>query len=188
MKLHLAHRSRRFFGSLLPVHVKAEDADWVAGLLSESELAAFYRMCVRDQVHSIGVARKVEANLGALDSSEPSDWILVAALMHDVGKSMVELGTYGRVMASLAGWAAGEEMAPAWAQKRGMTRKIGLYLQHPELGADILRMADSDPRVVAWAREHYYKPELCSLPDDVVRLLVAADNGTLKIPDAAQVD
>lgn len=179
MKLHLAHRARRFFSSLLPVRVAPEDAAWIRELLSERELAAFGRMSVRDQVHSIGVARSVERHLDSVEVDGPRDWILVAALLHDVGKSAVELGTYGRVMATLAGWAAGEDMAPAWAEKRGMTRKIGLYLQHPRLGADILALAESDPRVVAWAREHYYRPDESSLPDDVVRLLVAADNGTL---------
>lgn len=180
MKLDLKHRSRRFFWSLRPVRIPAGDSEWVASLLSERELAAFNRMTPRDRAHSIGVARATEANLDRLDPDEDTRWVLQAALLHDVGKADAGLGTYGRVMATLAGWVAGEDMAVVWAQKRGITRRIGLYLMHPVIGQDILRLAGSDPRVSAWAAEHYWGPERWSVPVEVGELLSAADEGSLK--------
>ena len=41
----------------------------------------------------------------------------------------------GACCATLAGAAAGHDMAEAWSEKRGVTRQFGLYLRHPELGA-----------------------------------------------------
>ena len=35
----------------------------------------------------------------------------------------------------------------------------GRYLRHPELGADLLELAGSDPLTVAWAREHHLPAE-----------------------------
>lgn len=177
MKLKPLHRARRFGAALLPVSVSSDDALWVGTHLSELELAAFNRMTTRDQAHSIAVARAVEANL-ELVSGDVS-WVIPAALLHDVGKSAVRLGTYGRVMATLAGWVAGTDMAPAWAEKSGMTRRIGLYLQHATLGADICRLAESEPMVIAWVQQHYDSPEDWDVPVDAGRLLQAADDGEL---------
>lgn len=182
MKLHPVHRARRFFWSLRPARVSRIDEEWVESLLSERELAAFNRMSVRDRAHSIGVARAVEANLDRLDPSEDIGWVLPAALLHDVGKADARLGTYGRVIATLAGWVAGEDMAEVWATKRGLTRRIGLYLQHPAIGRDILLLAGSDPRVAAWAAEHYHERDRWSVPVAVGELLSSADEGTLGVP------
>jgi hypothetical protein len=86
------------------------------------------------------------------------------------------LGTYGRVIATLAGAAAGRTMAEAWTQGKGFTRKVGLYLRHPVLGADMLAMANSDPLTVAWAREHHLPEEEWTLPPTIAHALKAADD------------
>ena len=38
-------------------------------------------------------------------------------------------------------------------------RRIGLYLRHDRVGADLLSSAGSDPLTVAWAGEHHRPPE-----------------------------
>ena len=70
-------------------------------------------------------------------------------------------------------------MAASWADTRGFTRRVGLYLQYPELGADVLRMAGSDERVVAWAAEHHHPEEDWTVPVEAGRLLQLADDGRL---------
>ena len=99
-----------------------------------------------DRRHTAGVARRVERALG----NEATDPVLAAALLHDVGKSVSGLRTYGRVIATLSAKVAGREMAEAWTQTRGFTRRVGLYLEHPRLGGDLLAMAGSDPLTEAW--------------------------------------
>ena len=90
--------------------------------------------------------------------------MLAAALLHDVGKTDSGLRTYGRVVATLSAAVAGHDAAHAWSQRRGFTRKVGLYLRHAELGADQLALAGSDPLTVAWAREHHDPPERWTVP------------------------
>ena len=34
-------------------------------------------------------------------------------------------------------------------------RKVGLYLHHPEIGADLLGVAGNDPLTIAWAEQHH---------------------------------
>jgi hypothetical protein len=182
MSLRPVHRARRFFSSLFGGAPPAEDLAWAEGLLEPAEQKAFARMSNNDRRHSIGVARAVAAHLddvGLAEDDPGARWILTAALTHDVGKSVAGLGTYGRVVATLSGWVGGHDMAATWADTRGFTRKVGLYLQYGELGADVLRLAGSDERVVAWAVEHHLPEEDWTVPLDAGRLLAAADDGRL---------
>jgi hypothetical protein len=47
--------------------------------------------------------------------------VLAAALLHDCGKTVSGLGTYGRVIATLSVKLAGTEQALAWRETRGFT-------------------------------------------------------------------
>lgn len=177
MKLQPLHRARRFGSAMLPASVSSDDLELVGQVLSDAEFTLFRRMTIRDQAHSIAVGRAIDTHLTELGGRHT--WVRQAALLHDVGKSAVRLGTYGRIMATLAGWVAGEDMAPAWAEKSGLTRRIGLYLQYPKLGADMLRLAESHPSVVAWSEEHHDPPERWSVPREAGLLLQEADDGLL---------
>jgi hypothetical protein len=178
-----AHRVRRFAGSLVGGAPRAEDVEWAHRWLSPAEVRLFDRMAAVDRRHAIGVARAVSGRLAGvgLDAAAHDDpevrWVLAAALLHDVGKQVAGLGTYGRVVATMSGWVGGRDMAASWADTRGLTRRVGLYLQYEELGGDQLAVAGSDPRVVAWAREHHRPEGEWSVPVELGRLLAAADDG-----------
>ncbi len=166
------HLIKRFFGSLRPGGPRAADTAWVTEHLGPDELRLWNRMSNADRRHAVGVARRVETSLGA-DATDP---VLAAALLHDVGKTVSRLGTYGRVVATLSGKVAGYDMAVAWTETRGFTRRVGLYLEHPRLGGDMLELAGSDPLTVAWAREHHRPEEDWTVPVALGRVLEAADD------------
>jgi len=175
VKLQPAHRAKRFFASLVSSAPAPEDERWAQGWLSVDEQKLFGRMRPGDRRHAVAVARAVEAHT----DGTPERWVMAAALLHDVGKTVPDLGTYGRVVATLSGWVGGADMAEHWADTTGFTRKVGLYLMYPRLGADLLTVAASDERVVAWAREHHMAEEDWTIPVDAGRLLAAADDGEL---------
>lgn len=149
------HLARRFVGSLVPGGPSPRDAAWVTGLLSEAELGLWRRMSGADQRHAAGVARRV-----ARSSEERA--VLVAALLHDVGKVESGLGTFSRVAATL-----GRPWRPA---------RWHAYYDHPKIGAELLDLAGSDPLVVAWAREHHLPPARWSVPAEVGAVLKSADD------------
>lgn len=143
----------------------------MASVLSPEELALWRRMSRADRRHAAGVARRVGA---AVDGAGPP--VLAAALLHDVGKVTAGLGTYGRVIATVAGGLTGRAYADLWTSSRGFTRRVGLYLRHARLGADMLALAGSDPLTVRWAAEHHLPEEEWTVPLEVGRALKAADD------------
>ena len=156
----------------MPKGPSASEEAWVAEVLLDGELDLWRRMSRADRRHAVGVARRVERSLGH-EASRP---ILAAALLHDCGKVVAELGTYGRVVATLSAKVAGREHAAAWRETRGYTRRVGLYLEHPELGADLLGLAGSAPVTVAWAREHHLPEDQWTVPPAIGRALKDADD------------
>ena len=69
-------------------------------------------------------------------------------------------------------------MAELWSTKRGITRRVGLYLRHPELGSDRIRVVGGRAEAAQWARVHHTPDDWPStgLPSAVVEALAAADN------------
>lgn len=168
----ISHLAKRFFGALRPGGPPATEVEWVAEQLLATELDLWRRMNGPDRRHSVLVARRVERSLG----NEAPREVIAAALLHDVGKSVAGLRTYGRVIATVSAAVVGHEMAESWSTGRGFIRKVGLYLQHPELGGDLLELAGSHATTVAWAREHHYPASMWSIPEDLAHALKDADD------------
>jgi hypothetical protein len=106
MKDSPAHLYRRFRYHVGPPPTRGRRT---AGPPNASKVRSwlFASMTVRDRVHSVAVARRVEAAL----IGSAVDWAVRAALLHDVGKSLAPLGTTGRVIASLAEQRRGDWLA-----------------------------------------------------------------------------
>ena len=169
---HPGHLIRRFFGSLVPGGPRAADTEWAMAQLTMGEQDLWRRMSGADRRHAAGVARRVDA---AFDGTAERP-VLAAALLHDVGKVESGLGTYGRVVATLSAAVAGHDQAEAWSQTRGFTRRVGLYLLHPQLGGDLLELAGSDPLTAAWAREHHLPDDQWTVDPTVGHILKDADD------------
>jgi hypothetical protein len=167
-----AHLARRFFGSLRPGGPSRRDLEWVRSVLTPAELTLWRRMYGPDRRHSVQVARDVELRLG----HEATHPVLAAALLHDIGKLDAGLRTLGRVVATLTIKTAGRVEVERWTRSRGLHRRIALYAQHPELGAQRLTLAGSDPLTVAWTREHHAPREEWTVAPAIADVLDACDN------------
>jgi hypothetical protein len=148
------------------------DRAWALEHLSEGEQAVWRRLSPVDRRHAAGVARRAVAGLGG----EVADDVVAAALLHDAGKAVSGLGPWSRAGATVAAGIAGRERAEAWSERAGARRRVGLYLRHPELGADLLAGAGSAPLTVAWAAEHHLPEARWTVPPAVGRALKAADD------------
>lgn len=165
------HLARRFLGSLSPRPLDRADDAWVRAALSDSERGLWDRMSLADRKHAAGVAREVDHRLGG--AARP---VLAAALLHDVGKVDSGLGTVGRVVATVVGRCVSRPRLTRWALRGGFVGRIGRYLQHDAIGAQLLDDVGAAPETVTWAREHHLPRERWTLPADVADALAAADD------------
>ena len=166
---HPLHLARRFFRSVHRKGPSATDETWATDQLLPAERDLWFDMSGRDRWHAIVVAKQVAVALGP-QGTRP---VLSAALLHEVGKTISGLSLYGRVIATLIITVGGRARAATWT--RGFKRRVALYARHPDLGAEMLTRAGSDPLTIAWAREHHSPETAWTVPVEVGRVLRAAD-------------
>ncbi len=125
----IAHLAKRFVLSLVPSQVQEIERQWVQSVLSPSEFDVWNKMMVQDRRHSVMVGRRfVKHRLTAMQSE------IAGALLHDVGKSVARLGTFGRVIATLVG---------------PRTNRFRQYHDHESIGATMLRSIGSDELTIS---------------------------------------
>jgi putative nucleotidyltransferase with HDIG domain len=124
----LWHLTARFVTSLPPTPPSVDDEVWVDRHLSDGERSLWVQLSNQDRRHSVTVARRFVIERPSATRAE-----IAGAILHDVGKTACGLGTFGRVLATLAG--------PRTASFRA-------YHDHEEIGAEMARRVGSDPATV----------------------------------------
>lgn len=154
----------------LPADAQAE----VAALLSPAERELFDRFNHADQWHSVRVLRMLrEAGYNQPD-------LLIAALLHDVGKTRCPLSAWDRTIIVV-----GEKLFPARANVWGRgpvdswRRPFVARARHPAWGAEMAAAAGSRPAVVELIGRHQDRPaEISSESDRLLACLQWADDRT----------
>ena len=155
----------------LTAGLRPVDAALAASVLDDpAALALFERLRRGEQIHSLNVLRALQA------SGEDDPDFLVAALLHDVGKTVAPFTLPERVLVVLV-----RKLAPAlytrWGQAapdggppRDWRRPFAIGRCHPEWSARLMAEAGCTPRAVALARRH--QEHLTAPPrDETERLL-----------------
>jgi hypothetical protein len=122
------HLAARFFTSLSPAPASAEDEAWVASQLLPAEQELWVQLSNQDRRHCSAVGRRFLAARPEATREE-----IAGAILHDVGKIECDLGTFGRVLATLVG---------------PRTTKFRAYHDHEAIGAEMARAAGSDQATV----------------------------------------
>ncbi len=118
-------------------------------VLTEAQLALFRRMRRGERLHSLNVLRTVRA------AGHQEHDLLVAALLHDSGKTIAPFYLHERVLVVLA-----RRFLPAlyrrWArgEPRGWTRPFAISARHPEWSAELVAAAGGSARAVELCRRH----------------------------------
>lgn len=145
------------------------DHDLAARYLTPSLMALFRQMRRSEQLHSLNVLRM----LRAAGHDEPP--LMVAALLHDVGKSRAPFHLWDRTVVVLVK-AVAPGLARRWGYSRpepaGLLRPFVISYQHPRWGAELVAGAGGDSAAVALIARH--QDRLNGAPQtEVERLLIA---------------
>jgi hypothetical protein len=178
------HLAGRFFGALSPAGPPPQDEEWALSSLLEGEQLLWGRMSGPDRRHAVEVAREtirlLDEATPAQEGSLPRE-VVAAALLHDVGKVESGLGTFARVGVTLAAIGAGRTRLLDWAgsspprSRPSWRARIGMYLTHDRLGAELLQHAGSNELTTTWAREHHLSPARWTVDKRVAAALKEAD-------------
>lgn len=177
--MRILYRARQFWHAL-SASPTSEDLALAHSVLSPAQMSAFSRLQSSEQHHAIAVLRKLKGQ------GETHPDLLVAALLHDVGKCLAPLKSYERAMIVLAQVFAphkvrqwGTENAHPPNQRIHGWRYAFIVAQgHPQWGASIARQAGASPLVEALIQRHQQsltEPPR-SLEDSLLRKLQLADD------------
>lgn len=139
------YRSRQLFGSLRPrIDIRARDHAYA--LLSDGERALFESMMARDQQHGLDVYSRLRGQGHAARD------LLVAALLHDVGKGRIALWHRAAYVLLDAGAPGLVERLATPSDASGWRPALYRCRHHAELGARLAADAGSSARVVELIR------------------------------------
>lgn len=145
----VGYRIRQFWQDLTAPRLTAVAQTDVAARLTPAELGLFQRFSRSDQWHSYRVMKTLQA------SGQMQPDLLTAALLHDVGKTRVNLSIWERSWIVLAETVWPQKTA-VWGQGEplGWQRPFVVKAQHPAWGGEMAAAAGSSPLAVELIRRH----------------------------------
>jgi putative nucleotidyltransferase with HDIG domain len=158
--------------------ISAADQSFINSKLTAKEQQLFYGMNLPDQRHALNVAQTI-LQLAPEASADQQEFLVVCALLHDVGKMKGDVSTLDKIITVLA-----HSLAPRWAKTWGRLSRGGrvanlrhafyIYFHHAERGAKLLEQIGQDALVVKIIRRHH-DHQVAGEPE-ALTLLRQADN------------
>lgn len=121
--------------------------------LSPALFSLFQRMSRSDQQHHIRVLKRL------LQRGQDHPDLIIAALLHDVGKTHVRLTMIDRIVTVLIKQFASEHYQH-WSQGQptGWRRACVAAAMHPQWGADMVALAGANPLAIELIHNHQTPP------------------------------
>ena len=167
MLSRLAYRTRQFWNALFGSRKQVE-TEVLLPHLTPSQMVLFRRMQPSEQAHAYQILERLKT----AGQTDPD--LLAAALLHDVGKVLVPLSIFDRVVIVL-GKRFFRRRVMRWSEgtPSRLRRPFVVAAHHPAWGADLAEQAGASPRTVDLIRRHQDDP---SVDNPLLAALQAADD------------
>jgi hypothetical protein len=157
---------------LLTAKRKREHRRFVYEILDPSMATLFFRMSDPDQSHSVRVFQTL------VDQGDEDEDLLMAALLHDVGKSLHPLRAWERSLVVVTNRILPNQVLK-WGQDEpyGWRKPFVVALQHPEWGAALIQQEGGSETLVTLIRYHqeYAPPNIGKDVQELLERLQTAD-------------
>lgn len=149
--MRILYRMNQFWQGLSAVPAPI-DMKLARQVLSEDLMSLFLRMQPSEQMHSLSILRKLK------EKGENNEALLVAALLHDAGKSRYPLKHWERIFIVLAKRAF-PRLAKKWGkgEANGWKRALVVAEKHPAWGAELANASGASPLAVSLILRHQQK-------------------------------
>ena len=150
--MRFIYRARQYWHALIDSPAP-EDLEQARRILPTPLMDLFMQLQGSEQVHSLRIHERLQ------EQNEVNKDLLVAALLHDVGKIRYPLHLWERVLIVVSN-SLFPEIVKTWGQgePRGWRRSFVVAEQHPAWGAEMAAKAGASLMAVALIRRHQEKP------------------------------
>jgi putative nucleotidyltransferase with HDIG domain len=159
----MLYRMRQFWQALHPV-IQQKELEWAYNILPVYSLSLFTSQPLPEQRHALDVALDLWQG-GVRDSQ-----LLIAALLHDCGKTKAPLKIWERVFIVLLQKAPAKVWYLLTESDKPFLAFLHTAVKHPEWGAEMASSVGLEPEIVELIREHH------SPKSEKGKLLYEADN------------
>lgn len=130
--------------------LQPEERGWVQRRLTPAQFALFLAQQEGDQVHAYTVARTLA------DQEHPDEPLIIAALLHDCGKSP-GVSLFHRTLIVLLKQFHPASLYRLRTTESGWLAPLARAWHHPDLGAGLAEAVDCSPDVVTIIRYHQHR-------------------------------
>lgn len=149
------YRFKQFFKSLFP-SLSPLEIEWVAQTLPASAFALFRKQALPEQSHALAVTKSLMNARTSLNLN-PKEYenLIIAALLHDCGKSLVKLHLWQKILIVLLNVSPLQVNKYLEAKPKFLTLTLNIAHQHAQWGESLAKEAGLNQQICLLIRQHH---------------------------------
>lgn len=168
----MLYRLNQLYNAIF-AHVEQNEYLWLNSKLTTKELELFKKQTVTEQRHALDVAYEIRFSRNDIIKTYGKsvyDDLIKAALLHDCGKSLIELKLWQRIFIVIAGYLP-NKVKVKMTKKRNLLGKILLVNKlHPAWGKRLASKTGATQNILTLIKNHH-------APNNPIELILyRADN------------